>query len=84
MRLDYNETLAEEEEEVEVVIYPLYMYLLAQEEGPPPSVGEPLKSSGEVIDDDETQQDLEKKTEAAIARATVSRLEYAVRSGGEG
>lgn len=33
---------------------------------------------GGVSDDDET------KTEVAIARATVSRLEYAVRSGGEG
>ncbi len=35
----------EDNEEVEVVIYPLYMYLLGVVEGPP-SVGEPLKSSG--------------------------------------
>jgi len=46
MRYEDNETLAEVEEEVEVVIYPLYMYLLGVVEGPPPSVGEPLKSSG--------------------------------------
>ena len=29
---------------VEAVIYPHYMYLLGVVEGPPPSVGEPLKS----------------------------------------